>query len=347
MTTNAASPRTSSSAGFERTSNKFSLYCFWQEQISWTVSPLVDNKNPFDPRFVSQMLLKFCITSLFGNRGPENIDSDLDLVSTSLVMVRREGRGWQAFMTEPMVIAAGVNYMADQYPDAISNYFASTFLAPVGGASLTPQERGNQMELIIAIRFMQEWWKEDSLKAMLPQWAQKLNIPKPKGILDCRVNEGPLNMFIQQLRNSNFPWVICPPTNAGPDLRYNIFSCCVKTTSTPSSYTTMQITSSESKKNLETTRPVNWYSSQKGTQVYADCLVEVEKPGRRFIHMRFELPDTASNDRKQFHSRAVGEDYVICVNLESKFALKFFGVTFVTAYKKFVQSEISKYANTK
>ncbi|KAJ3236420.1 hypothetical protein HDU81_010803 [Chytriomyces hyalinus] len=251
-------------------------------------------------------LLKFCTASLFGNRARESIHQDLDLVSTCLVMVNYERKNWEAFMTEPMVIAAGMNFLADQHRYAMSNYFAPTFLAPVGGPSLSPQERGNQMELIIAVRFIQGWWQEPGLKELLPGRVQDMNIPKPIGILDCRFNEGPLNMFVQQLQTPSFPWVICPATNAGPDLRYNVFCCYAKTTSTPSSKTTMQISAEETKNNVKTMNPVNWYKSQEGQQVYSDCLAEVSQPGRRFVHMRFEMPDTAPSLKHNFKSGAAG-----------------------------------------
>ncbi|KAJ3234276.1 RNase P and RNase MRP subunit [Chytriomyces hyalinus] len=55
-----------------------------------------------------------------------------------------------------------------------------------------------------------------------------------------------------------------------------------------------------------------------------------ELQGRQF--------DTTSEMEARFKSGAVGEDEVICVNLESKFAAAFFGRKFLTDYKKLARS---------
>ncbi|KAI8831054.1 hypothetical protein BJ741DRAFT_327694 [Chytriomyces cf. hyalinus JEL632] len=331
--------RAGSSAEVESADNKFSLYDFWAQRISWSIEPIVNENDPFSRRLVSNTLLELCVTSLFGNRTRKNIRAEMDLVSTCLVMVQLERDEWQAFMTEPMVLGAGMNFLADQHPHALLEHFASSFFAPVEAPAMSPAERGHHMELIIAIRFLQGWWLEAGLKELLPKWVHKLEIPRPVGFMDCRFKSGDVNIFLRQLQEPDFPWVICPPSNAGPDLRYSVFSCHVKTTSTPRSKSSMFVTATQCKKNIATMDPDNWYKYQ--DDVRKKCLLAVKKNKSRFVHMRFELPDSAPSLKEGFKSGAVRDDYVICVNLESEFAKLFFGTRFVAAYKEFVREVIS------
>jgi hypothetical protein len=78
--------------------------------------------------------------------------------------------------------------------------------------------------------------------------------------------------------------------------------------------------------------PANWYSSEKSVQNE----VKPEIQGKRFIHMRFELPDTAPSMKENFINEAKGNDYIICVDLYSQLAQDFFGDSFVDKYRKFV-----------
>ena len=235
-------------------------------------------------------------------------------------------------MSEPIVLCAGLNYLADKEPYILMDYFANQLFSPICPPNLTPQERGHVMECAIALRFIQGWWLESKLQDHLPQWAKGLVIRKPLGVIDCRSKESHVNMFLQQLRNSTYPWVIFPSVNAGPDLRYSIFCCYIKTTSTRNSQSTIYVDAEECRKNIETMDPMNWYSSQKTAQ--KDILPEIN--GQRFIHIRFELPDTASSMKDTFINGQKGNDYVICVNLDSAFAQDFFGDSFIKKYREFV-----------
>jgi hypothetical protein len=266
------------------------------------------------------------------------IPEELDLVHTSLVMVSKNSDGWHAAMAEPIVLSAGLNYLADQKPQLLMNYFANQLFSPVGAPYLTPQERGHMMELVIALRFMQGWWLETKLQSYLPQWARDMNIHKPFGVIDCRSKESNLKMFVRQLRDANFPWVILPSVNAGPDLRYSIFCCYVKTTSTSNSQSTVYVNVAECKKNIETMNPHHWYKSQESMQ--KECLPEIQN--KRFIHMRFELPDTAPSVKNNFSCGEKDDDYIICVNLDSTFAQDFFGESFVKKYRNFVSRLLKK-----
>lgn len=310
-----------------------SPYYFWRDYIHLSVEPLHRSQTAaFSKRLVSDTLLKLCIDFLLGDGKSISFSSDLELLSTGLVMVDlNETTGWTCCMAEPLVLSAGVNYLADQAPEALMDYFAAQLFAPLGPANKTAQERGHCMELVIALRFIQGWWQEPELQALLPKWVNEMNICRPVGILDCRSEKEGL-MFLQQLRNLRFPYVILPAVNAGPDIRYANFSCCVKTTWTPKSNSSLHITADECAKNLETMKPANWYKSQRPVQ--QQCSEELT--GLKFVHMRFELPYTAPSLKPGFESGEDGNDYVICVNLESDFALKFFGDKFVTSYKKYV-----------
>ncbi|KAJ3375585.1 hypothetical protein HDU84_000552, partial [Entophlyctis sp. JEL0112] len=124
-------------------------------------------------------------------------------------MVNHQFQSWGACMAEPVVLSAGLNFLASKSPDALMDHFAAKVFAPFSPLNLSPQEQGHVMELIIALRFMQGWWQEPELKAFLPEWVNDMNIPKPVGILDCR-SEPNGNMFLQQLRNAAFPYVLLP-----------------------------------------------------------------------------------------------------------------------------------------
>jgi len=309
-----------------------SPYYFWQQRIGWTIQP-IEKTDSFGNRLVSDILIKLCLSFLFGYGSIIVYSPDLDLVSTSLVMVAKKSNEWHATMSEPIVLSAGLNYLADANAQILMEYFAERLFSPLGPPNLTPQERGHMMEFVIALRFIQGWWLEPNLKGYLPEWGRTLEIKKPLGVIDCRSKESSVNMFVQQLRDSNFPWVIFPSVNAGPDLRYSIFCCYIKTTSTRNSQSTIYVDADECRKNVGNMNPANWYSSQKSVQ--EECLPEINN-GQKFIHIRFELPDTAPSMKDNFLNEQKGNDYIICVNLVSPFAQDFFGKSFVKKYREFV-----------
>jgi hypothetical protein len=145
-------------------------------------------------------------------------------------------------MAEPIVLCAGLNCLADKAPETLMVYFSDQLFTGIGAPNLTPHERGHMMELVIALRFIQGWWLEPKLQKYLPDWVIALKTPKPFGVMDCRSKgSSNINMFVQQLRNKQFPWIVFPSTNAGPDLRYSVFCCYVKTTWTPKSKSTIYV----------------------------------------------------------------------------------------------------------
>ncbi|KAI9335693.1 hypothetical protein BDR26DRAFT_936336 [Obelidium mucronatum] len=314
-------------------------YYFWKDRLDWTIEPVNTLvKNAFQRRLVSDTLVKLCLAFLFGDRKCIAFSHDLDLVSTCLVMVEcDEERKWTSTMAEPMVLCAGINYLSDEAPEVMMDHFAQKVFAPVSALSLSPQERGHVMELIIALRFIQGWWLESECSKFLPAWVKAEAIPKPDGFLDCRSEQNG-KMFIKQLQEPLFPYVLLPAVNAGPDLRYSIFSCYCKTTSTRNSMSTMYVSTSDVQKNLATMKPSNWYKPQTGLQEQCSKAVE----NLRLVHLRFELPDTAPSVKAEFKSHEDKDGYVICVNLESEFALAFFKRKFVEQYKAFVKRVIDK-----
>ena len=319
-----------------------SPYSFWKQRIDMTIVPIhKKNIEALEKKNVSDVLIKLCISYLFGSGSSIAYEPNFDLVSTNLVMVKQKWNEWFPSMAEPIVLMAGLNFLANVDSDVFAKYFASKLFAPLAPQYATPQERGHIMEAVIALRFRQGWWLEPDLQQFLPEWARNMNIPKPRGIIDCRQKEkkSNLNLFVHQLRNPSYEWAILPPVNAGPDLRYSIFCCYVKTTSTSNSKSSMYVSAEECKKNIEMMNPRNWYGSQ--LPVQSECLKELEN-GQKFVHLRFELPDTAPSMKDTFISGTKDDDFVICVNLESEFAKLFFGDYFVREYKQLVTTTISK-----
>ena len=323
--------------------NESSLYLFWKQRIDMTIQPIQrTSTSSYNTITVSDTLIKLCLSFLFGNGSSIAYSPELDMVSTSLVMVAKKSDAWHATMPEPLVLSAGLNFLADTNAEILMDFFATQLFSPIGPPNLTPQERGHMMEFAIALRFMQGWWLEPKLQHYLPEWCRTMEIQKPLGVIDCRSKKSGVNMFVQQLRNSNYPWVIFPSVNAGPDLRYSIFCCYIKTTSTPNSQSTMHVHANECRKNVTTMNPANWYSSQKSVQ--KECLLEINN-GQKFIHIRFELPDTAPSMRESFINEPKGNDYIICVNLDSPFAQDFFGDSFVKKYREFVSGLLARKIN--
>ncbi|OAJ41499.1 hypothetical protein BDEG_25082 [Batrachochytrium dendrobatidis JEL423] len=201
-----------------------SFYCFWEDRIGRVIESIEKaNSCPVKIKSVSEILVKLCISFLFGDGSSMSYSPELDLVQTGLVMVSKVIDGWHARMTEPIVLTAGLNYLADQETPVLMDYFANQLFSPVGVPNLSRSERGHMMEYVIALRFIQGWWLQPELRKYLPRWAIDLNIKKPTGMVDCRTNKSNVNMFVQQLRRTNFPHIVFPPANAGPDLRYSVF----------------------------------------------------------------------------------------------------------------------------
>jgi hypothetical protein len=262
------------------------------------------------------------------------------------VNANKEG-DWSAKMTEPLVIKAGLEYLAGQGEHILTNQLAEELFAPLKAMDRTSQERGTIMEQIIALEFMQKWWLKPELEQFLPMWAKKLSIPTPKGILDCRPKESGANSFVQQLLNPEFNYVLLPSVFAKPDLRYSIFCCYVKTTSTANSKSSMYVSPQESRKNIDTMDPNNWYQSDsdspQNAQIARECaevISQKRRNGDKFIHIRFELPYPASSMRPGFKDTPIDDndsDCTICVDLDSEFARLFFGESFIKKYKEFVE----------
>ena len=314
-----------------------SLYSFWSQRITFDIVPFGSVGDPtFEKRLIPDLLIKLCISHLFGNGERINYSPDLDMVSTGLVMVKKEGDTWSAIMAEPLSLTAGLNFLADQNFDALMDYFANQLFVPLVSPNLTAQERGNMMELVITLRFLQGWWTEPAFEQFLPQWIRNRRIERPRGVLDGRNGTGADVLFIQQLRNSEFPWVVLPATKAGPDIRYSFFSCYVKTSWTKNSATTMFVSPEECYKNIQSMNPSGWYSSEQ----LINSEVKESLPDRLF-HMRFELPYTAPSLRKNgFNSSLEGNFPILCVDLNSELCEPFFGKRFVQKYLDFFRQSL-------
>lgn len=323
--------------GIEDTNS--SLYSFWSQRIDLNITPFLSfSEDPFQKRRVSELLIKLCISFLFGDGSKISYSPDLDMVSTGLVMVDNYDTNWNAIMAEPIALSAGLNYLANQNYDALMDYFANQLFAPKGAPNLTPQERGNLMELLITLRFMMGWWNNPDVPEILSRWINNYSghgIPKPRGVFDGRSGASG-DIFMQQLKNDNFPWIVLPPTKAGPDIRYSVFSCYVKTTWTMNSETSVFVEPEVCRDNIYSMNPNNWYFSLPGlNQQVKDSLP------KRLIQMRFELPYTAplfaNGEEDGFKSSLEGDYLVLCIDLNSDLAVPFFGKKFIDQYLKFIR----------
>ena len=102
-----------------------SPYSYWKQRIDWTIQPIEKNTHAFETRLVSDTLVKLCILYMFGDGSSIVYSPDLDLVSTCLVMVSKKSDSWHASMAEPIVLCAGLNFLADQKSDELMNFFAN------------------------------------------------------------------------------------------------------------------------------------------------------------------------------------------------------------------------------
>ncbi|KAJ1554435.1 hypothetical protein HK405_005077 [Cladochytrium tenue] len=125
------------------------------------------------------------------------------------------------------------------------------------------------------------------------------------------------------------PWVLLTRTDEGLYIRYSIFSCSIK----------MAFTAASDSENMATINPVNRSMTQQ--EAHHEESAEESDSNRR-VHLRFELPDTAPQFKDDFKSGDVpgSGDYQICVNLESDFAKKFFGLEFMEAYENYVKNVV-------
>ncbi|KAK6091335.1 hypothetical protein MT418_8556 [Batrachochytrium dendrobatidis] len=156
-----------------------SFYCFWEDRIDRVIESIEKaNSCPVKIKSVSEILVKLCISFLFGDGSSMSYSPELDLVQTGLVMVSKVIDGWHARMTEPIVLTAGLNYLADKKTSVLMDYFANQLFSPVKAPNLSRSEWGHMMEYVIALRFIQGWWLQPELREYLPRWAIDLNIKK-------------------------------------------------------------------------------------------------------------------------------------------------------------------------
>lgn len=231
-----------------------SFYAFWKQRLTFNIEPVQSkNRDGFQSKKVSDILLDLFIRFLFSENEFGGIEhsSDLDMVGINLVMIEAVVGSpgcYTSRMMEPIVIMAGINFMTDTDSALLMKYFASKLFTSNSGVGHSAQERGNLMETAIAIRFLQAWWTEDGMERYLPDWA--LKIPIPKGIVNKRTGMKD-DTFLKQLRDPQYPYVLLPPTQAGPDLRYSVFSCYCKTTWTRNSKSSMYVSNVECAENRE------------------------------------------------------------------------------------------------
>ncbi len=316
-----------------------SLYKFWEDRYHCVIGKFKTNSNVAERKLVSDILLKLCVSYLFSD-SPDTLEFDpetADMVSTGLVMISKVDNKYRCFMAEPMSLFAGLNYFAAQKSGEILLYFSSQlFTSTTTSQNLSPQERGNLMELVIAVRFLQGWWMEPQFEQYLPKFTAQISTPC--GIINCRnAKNTDYNYFFHNLEDSTFPFLILPSTNAAPDISFSIFKCYVKTTWSANSKTSIYVASGDCKKNVQTMNPANWY---KGSSLGEQCQKILKESQPKFIHLRFELPFTAPSSLFNTSKSDNDDTTTICVDLSKPFAKEFFGANFVDEYKKFITSVV-------
>ena len=217
-------------------------------------------------------------------------------------------------------------YYKNLEKDHLLDFLYSQLFTTEYDRKITSQERGNITNLVIALRFRQGWWREPEAQRFLPQWVKDRTIALPK---DCRVidvSNG--KMFIEKLTEDNCLWILLPNTKAGPDIRYNVFCCYIKTPYTASSNSSMNVDTSACKDEIYTMDPKNWYRSDPSIYPIAQKGIE----GKRFLHVRFELPRMAPSLKTDL----IKSDDILCVDLDSDLAKVFFRQDFIDKYAKFV-----------
>jgi hypothetical protein len=88
------------------------------------------------------------------------------------------------------------------------------------------------------------------------------------------------------------------------------------------------------KDNIRTMDPNNWYISEENTFK----IVQEKIKGKRFLHMRFELPHPAPSYKKDF----IDSDDVLCVDIDSDLAKIIFRQDLIDEYVDFVNRELEK-----
>ena len=317
-----------------------SFYRFWKDRIGDNVSPLLITEplqSALAKKSVAQILTDLCLSYLFGKENEIEHSPDTDLVSTALVMVKKLSKSkWSARMVEPLVILAGLNYLNDTDPKALLRCFTRHMFSQVNALSRSPQERGRMMELIICLRFLQKWWQDDGMEQFLPVGFDPMAQDGPIGVIDNRVRKNSPDMFVAQLRNPSFRYILLPSEKAGPDLRFAIFSVYSKTTWVPSSGSSMTVSSIQVKKNRSVMTSDQVYTSD----VTMQKLCKAAKiDTTKFVHLYFEMPYMA---KSQIPKERVGVDdnghFCIYADLNSEFTRLFFGEEFVSSYKDYVRN---------
>ena len=301
-----------------------SYYSFWKSNMNNLIGNFEKSITNSHQNHIWTILLDLCIANLFGNVTCSNFNPDMDMVETGLVMIDRNGF-WKCSMIEPMVLNAGMNFMATEHPNAFMNYFMDEIFSPKLPQNLTESERGNRMELIITLKILNEFWN-GGMQKHLPEWTRTLNIQKPKGVIDGRKKENsPHDTFISQLNDENYNYVLLPSHFAGPDIRYSIFNFFIKTT-----WSQQKLPFKQIKSNRENIEPKNWYKSMKNYHDQAQKSVQ----GKNFVNIVIEFP----------FSQIILEDEklenTLYIDLNNEMANDFFGNEFVEKYKNYI--EISK-----
>lgn len=142
-----------------------SLYRFWHERLDWIIGDFDTAVGDSEQKLVSALLLKACVRFLFGGQEDNSaaiFGGDADMIATGLVMATTEMLETKKFvMIEPLAIEAGLNYM--QHAHRLLKYFADMLFDERNDIFLNPQIKGKLFEFVVAVRFMQGWWRDPGM----------------------------------------------------------------------------------------------------------------------------------------------------------------------------------------
>jgi hypothetical protein len=247
-----------------------------------------------------------------------------DIVSTGLIMVQAN---LSFTLVEPLSIIAIENYLEERRPNWAQEHFARDLFADF----LSESAKGSHMELFIALRFHQKWWKKSSALISLlsdTKWSNLSEIDGPISFLDCR-NGSKLHIpFINYLNDPHCTQLLFPSTFSGPDIAFKNIICCIKTKWTGD----FTVDAKYSKKNVRTMSPENWFRSAR-RQITAVRDALFGRKGKEFIRFRIELP---------FPSRDVSfeddiKNGIICIDLrKTQLARDLLGDYFYDEYCRYL-----------
>jgi hypothetical protein len=308
----------------------FSLYLFWQKYFETSIQNYGPDGQPY---LVREMLVDMAMDYLLQTSEKKRYDQ-ADLVDTALVRLHREGKEYFYTIAEPLSIVAGLKFMnsIDPHPliKRLVNYCFNTSNLE------NPQSIGKRVELIVAIRCLQGWWREidtasEDVKKLFPQWA-----------LEAFKELQPPQVIVNQSKAVASDWVgknfsakqssifVLPDDNCGPDGIFAFMSFNCKTSQSNN------VSSGECAKNFSKTEISNWCKKMPDRLENLQRLISsCQWPG--IVHFLIEIPRSNPQDGREFITSDTST--TIKVNLNSEIARLILGKLFVERWRAMEESK--------